>query len=296
MSTQVCGVLPRRRYTAISVINGAIDSSAIMLLIFKLCYNSGIPFKTIIIVYYSFVFGHGLLFTFTIFPKNLPDSTNTDIGNGRSNEEDSNSSNCNTGLKTDTDGQLKNEKVFIKSGEGRISLLSIIRGPTFIIHTCFVSISTLRSFIFTGTVNTLLKRLTNDKEKVDFYLTILGLIQFTGIVLAFVPGFLLDWYPAGRHRNFSIILSFVLTGLISILVTVGFLIPVLELQIFNFFLYSLLRTFLYSTHSSFIMKNFPLYHAGALVGFSLLISAVVSLSQIPIFALMDGPYKGDPTW
>ena len=40
MSTQVCGVLPRRRYTAISVINGAIDSSAVMLLIFKVqCCN-----------------------------------------------------------------------------------------------------------------------------------------------------------------------------------------------------------------------------------------------------------------
>ena len=65
----------------------------------------------------------------------------------------------------------------------------------------------------------------------DFYLTVLGLIQFTGVVLAFVPGFLLDWSPAGRHRNFSIIISFVLTGLISILVTVGLLIPVLELQV-----------------------------------------------------------------
>jgi hypothetical protein len=57
------------------------------------------------------------LFTFTIFPKDLPDSTNTDIGNGRSNEEDSNSRN--TGLKTVRDGQLKNEKVFIMSGEGK---------------------------------------------------------------------------------------------------------------------------------------------------------------------------------
>jgi hypothetical protein len=75
---------------------------------------------------------------------------------------------------------------------------------------------------------------------VDFYLTILGLIQFSGIVLALVPGFLLDWSPAGRHRNFSIILSFVLTGLISILVTVGLLIPVLELQVkFNYIILSI---------------------------------------------------------
>ncbi|CAB4008206.1 Hypothetical predicted protein, partial [Paramuricea clavata] len=130
----------------------------------------------------------------------------------------------------------------------------------------------------------------------DFYLTILGLIQFTGIVLAFVPGFLLDWSPADRHRNFSIIISFVLTGLISILVTVGLLIPVLKLQIFSFLLYAFLRSFLYSSHGSFIMKEFPLYHAGALNGLSLLVSAVVSLFQIPMFALLDGPYNGDPTW
>ncbi len=66
---------------------------------------------------------------------------------------------------------------------------------------------------------------------VDLYLTILGLIQFSGLVLAFIPGLLLDWSPAGRNRNFSVILSFILTGSISILVTVARLIPILELQV-----------------------------------------------------------------
>ena len=32
---KVCGILPHRRYTAISVVNGAIDSSAVMFLLFK---------------------------------------------------------------------------------------------------------------------------------------------------------------------------------------------------------------------------------------------------------------------
>jgi hypothetical protein len=59
----------------------------------------------------------------------------------------------------------------------------------------------------------------------------MGLIQFSGIVLAFIPGFLLDWSPAGRHRNFSVILSFIFTGTLSICLTVGLLIPVLELQV-----------------------------------------------------------------
>ena len=87
---------------------------------FQLCYNSGISFKTIIIVYYSFVFGHGLLFTFTIFPKDLTDSTNRDIGNGGSNEEDSISSKTDgNDLKIDTVGQLENENVFTISGEGK---------------------------------------------------------------------------------------------------------------------------------------------------------------------------------
>ena len=87
--------------------------------IFQLCYNAGISFKTIIIVYYSFVFGHGLLFTFTIFPKDLPDSTQMDItDNGGNNEKDFSSSNTDgNDLKTDTNGLLKSENVFTASGQ-----------------------------------------------------------------------------------------------------------------------------------------------------------------------------------
>ncbi|CAB4008829.1 Hypothetical predicted protein, partial [Paramuricea clavata] len=116
---KVCGVLPRRRYTAISVMNGAGDSSAMVLLVFKLCYNAGISLKTIIIVYYSFVFGHGLLFTFTIFPKDLPDSTQMDVtDNGGNNEKYFSSSNTDgNDIKTDTNGLLKSENVFTASGQ-----------------------------------------------------------------------------------------------------------------------------------------------------------------------------------
>ena len=42
--------------------------------------------------------------------------------------------------------------------------------------------------------------------------------------------------------------------------------------------------------------RFPLYHAGALFGLNLLVSAVFTLFQLPMFALMEGPYDGDPTW
>jgi hypothetical protein len=60
------------------------------------------------------------LFTFTTFPKDLTDSTNRDIGNGGSNEEDSISSKTDSNdLKIDTVGQLENENVFTISGEGK---------------------------------------------------------------------------------------------------------------------------------------------------------------------------------
>ena len=150
-------------------------------------------------------------------------------------------------------------------------LFSIIKSVKFVMHTCFVSITSLRSFSVIGMINSLLKRLEDDEEKgafvnldcllnklcysflmkcrssnctilrfylhdffivsVDYYLTILGIIQFCGIIFSFIPGFLLDWTPPGRHRNFSITLSFILTGLISILLTVGLSIPVIELQV-----------------------------------------------------------------
>ena len=47
---------------------------------------------------------------------------------------------------------------------------------------------------------------------------------------------------------------------------------------------------------SFLSFRFPLYHAGVLFGLSPLASAVVTLFQIPMFALMEGPYDGDPAW
>ncbi|XP_028395770.1 solute carrier family 43 member 3-like [Dendronephthya gigantea] len=291
---KVCGVLPQRRFMAVSIINGAIDSSAVVLLVFKLCFNAGVSFKIIIIVYYVFVVGQGMLFTFTIFPKDLPDDIEEHV------RKCENNSSTNENLE-----QFTSENPFIsreieenekEQMQDKTSLSSIVKSTKFVMHTCFVSIAHLRCFSVIGMINSLLKRLAHDFYEVDYYLTILGIIQFCGIILSFVPGFLLDWAPAGRHRNFSVILSFILTGLISILLTVGLLIPVLEFQVFNFFLYALLRCFLYSTHGSFVMKEFPLYHAGALFGLSLLVSAVVSLFQIPMFALMEGPYGGDPTW
>ncbi|XP_028395691.1 solute carrier family 43 member 3-like [Dendronephthya gigantea] len=309
---KVCGVLSQRRYMAMSIINGGIDSSAVSWLIFKLCFNAGVSFRTIIIVYYAFVFGQGMLFTFTIFPEDLPDDTEEDVGryenNGSKTEkyiEHIKSDNAFTISRevqqNDTESMEDKKHDKIEALEespttGTTSLFSMIKSPKFIIHTCFVSISVLRSTSIIGMINPLLKRLTDDEGKVDLYLTIFGIIQFCGLFLSFAPGFLLDWAPAGRHRDFSVILSFILTGVLSILVTVGLLIPVLEFQIVVFLLYTVLRSFLYSTHGSFIMKAFPLYHAGALFGLSLLVSAVVSLFQIPMFALMEGPYGGDPTW
>ncbi len=87
---------------------------------FQFCYKAGISFKAIIIAYYSFVFGHGLLFTFTIFPKDLPGSTQKNISNSESNEKHSSSSDyCSNGSETDTNGRLKNLKSENMSGEAK---------------------------------------------------------------------------------------------------------------------------------------------------------------------------------
>lgn len=56
-------------------------------MLFQLCYSAGISFQTIIIVYYSFVFVHGLLFTFTIFPKDLSRKTEKETVQSSENNE-----------------------------------------------------------------------------------------------------------------------------------------------------------------------------------------------------------------
>ena len=76
--------------------------SSIFFIFFQLCYNAGIPFKIIIIVYYSFVFAHGLFFTFTIFPKDLPEGIQREMVFCENHEENSRMKNT----ETETNGLL----------------------------------------------------------------------------------------------------------------------------------------------------------------------------------------------
>ncbi|XP_046861034.1 large neutral amino acids transporter small subunit 4-like isoform X2 [Xenia sp. Carnegie-2017] len=165
----------------------------------------------------------------------------------------------------------------------------------FISLTSFVAITCLRSFSFVGVINKQLKRLTDDEKEVEFYLTILGISQFCGLFYAFLTAFVLDWKPSNKHPDFSLNLAFLLTGAVSILVTSFLLIPVLQLQILSFISYGVMRSFLYSTHGSFVIKEFPLYHTGSLIGATLVFTSLLALVQFLMFALMEGPYNGDPT-
>ena len=72
----------------------------------QLCYNAGASFKSIIIVYYVFGFVQGMLFTFTIFPKDLSDETEEDDGKCRLNSS-----------KTENIQEIKSKNAFTISRE-----------------------------------------------------------------------------------------------------------------------------------------------------------------------------------
>lgn len=95
----------------------------------QLCYNAGISFKFIIIVYYSFAVGQGLLFTFAIFPKDLlGKSREKDFGNGSSNEKHSTSSDTSRdSLKPNINGRSRMENVSNESDETKKDALDIIQ-------------------------------------------------------------------------------------------------------------------------------------------------------------------------
>ena len=60
------------------------------------------------------------MFTFTIFPEDLPGSTQKNISNSESNDKHPSSSDyCSNGSKTDTNGRLKNLKSENMSGEAK---------------------------------------------------------------------------------------------------------------------------------------------------------------------------------
>ncbi|XP_023183974.1 solute carrier family 43 member 3-like isoform X1 [Xiphophorus maculatus] len=176
----------------------------------------------------------------------------------------------------------------------------------FLWHLLWLSVMQLRHYLFIGTLNPMLQRLTGGQPSlVSQYTNAFAITQLCGVLCAPWNGLIMDRHKgkpraAGETEQEAdlraTVLSLFLTALQCVLFSLCASTPYLPLQYLTFILQVLNRSFLYGGNAAFISVAFPSCHFGKLYGLVMALSAVFSLLQYPCFALVKGPLGGDPLY
>lgn len=301
---QVGNLFGSHRSTIITLYNGAFDSSSALFLVIKLLHESGVSLRA------SFLFLSAcscihLLRTFFLMPRKfipypLPDHYTYGIRCSKSEtlslEVAANGNAVIEEAPLHKDDPVKQEKSF------RECLLSRF----FAWHLLWLSVMQLRHYLFIGTLNPMLQRLTaGESSLVSQYTNAFAITQLCGVLCAPWNGLIMDRLkgkprPAGETEQEAdlraSVLSLFLTALQCLLFSVCASTPYLPLQYLTFILQVLNRSFLYGGNAAFISVAFPSCHFGKLYGLVMALSAVFSLLQYPCFALVKGALNGDPLY
>ncbi|NXU89982.1 S43A3 protein, partial [Xiphorhynchus elegans] len=175
-------------------------------------------------------------------------------------------------------------------------------------HVTWLSVMQLRHYLFIGTLNPLLERLSHgDPQAVSTYTNAFAFTQLCGVLCAPWNGLILDWHKRGKRRRpegncargaladlRAAVVSLVVTVVQCLLFSVCAAVPVLPVQFATFVLQVISRSFLYGGNAAFLAIAFPPQHFGKLYGLAMALSALVALLQYPCVALVQGPLHGDP--
>ncbi|NWR94020.1 S43A3 protein, partial [Furnarius figulus] len=175
-------------------------------------------------------------------------------------------------------------------------------------HVAWLSVMQLRHYLFIGTLNPLLERLSHgDPKAVSTYTNAFAFTQLCGVLCAPWNGLILDWHKRGKRRRpegncaqgaladlRAAVVSLVVTVVQCLLFSVCAAVPILPVQFATFVLQVISRSFLYGGNAAFLAIAFPPQHFGKLYGLAMALSALVALLQYPCVALVQGPLHGDP--
>lgn len=303
---QVGNLFGSRRSTIITLYNGAFDSSSALFLVIKLLHEAGVALRSSFLFLSVCSFIH-LLRTFFLLPRDhipypLPDDYTYGItcGKSKSLSLEQTAANSNT-LKITEETPLRD--VTVKQEK---SFRECLMSRFFAWHLLWLSVMQLRHYLFIGTLNPMLQRLTEGEPSlVSQYTNAFAITQLCGVLCAPWNGLIMDRHK-GKPRAEgeseqeadlrASVLSLFLTTLQCVLFSVCASTPYLPLQYLTFILQVINRSFLYGGNAAFISVAFPSCHFGKLYGLVMALSAVFSLLQYPCFALVKGPLEGDPLY
>lgn len=260
---QVGNLFGSRRSTIITLYNGAFDSSSALFLVIKLLHEAGVPLHASFLFLASCGVIH-LLRTFFLLPKNtipypVPDRYTYGITCGESKTLSLEQAAANGEAQRTTvetlltqDGPVKQEKSFRECFLSRF----------FLWHLLWLSVMQLRHYLFIGTLNPMLQRLTaGEPSLVSQYINAFAITQLCGVLCAPWNGLIMDRHKgkpraAGETEQEadlrSSVLSLFLTALQCVLFSLCASTPYLPLQYLTFILQVLNRSFLYGGNAAFI--------------------------------------------
>ncbi|KAJ8015585.1 hypothetical protein DPEC_G00027640 [Dallia pectoralis] len=301
---QVGNLFGSARSTIITLYNGAFDSSSALFLVIKLLFEAGVSLHASFLFLAACSIIH-LIRTFLLMPRThipypLPEGYTYRIKSCSSPEQPA--ANDNTESGDVTEKTPFNECPVEKVPSFRECFLS----KFFICHLVWMSVMQLRHYLFIGTLNPMLQRLTQgDPSLVSQYTNAFAVAQLCGVLCAPWNGLIMDRHkrkpraPGQSVREADLqasVLSLFLTVLQCLLFSICASTPFLPIQYLTFALQVLNRSFLYGGNAAFISIAFPACHFGKLYGMIMALSAVVSLLQYPCFAMVKGVLGGDPLY
>ncbi|XP_028816144.1 solute carrier family 43 member 3b [Denticeps clupeoides] len=308
---QVGNLFGFRRSTVITLYNGAFDSSAAIFLIIKLLYEGGISMRASFLFLSACSVIH-LLRTALLMPRShipypVPEGYTYGMKCGDSGSLRHKSSNQNPiqdpALSEET--SLKNKAPLAQILPEK-SFWSCVLSRFFLFHLLWISVIQLRHYLFIGTLNPMLIRLTEgDPTLVSRFTNAFAFTQLCGVLCAPWNGLIMDRHkkrptqPGISEQEADLqaaVLSLVVTVLQCVFFSVCAATPFLPLQYLTFVLQVLNRSFLYGGNAAFINIAFPAAHFGKIYGLVMALSAVVSLLQYPCFDLVKGHLGGDPLY
>ncbi|XP_065055240.1 equilibrative nucleobase transporter 1-like isoform X1 [Rhopilema esculentum] len=288
------------RSLVLSILHGTFDSSAVILVFFKLAWESGISLRDISLFYIVLSFILVSLSTFALTPPY--DQLKNENG----------SSECTIISERDIDENSNSKKLSAPD-----SLIKSITSPLFLLELVFMCFCQLRLWFFIGSLEELISvHFPDNEESVNHYSTYFGYAQLCGILVGPLIGYLFDKdtikckrdnfddksplldVPEKRRveRMQAGVLPFFLTNLLCAAFALLSLAPWSWGLIPSFILQVMTRGFLYSAHASYIAMTFRPEYFATLYGLGIFVAGFFGLLEYPLYTITYRFCGSDPFW
>ncbi|XP_053307161.1 equilibrative nucleobase transporter 1 isoform X2 [Spea bombifrons] len=307
---QVANLFGKHRSTIITFYNGAFDSSSVIFLIFKVLYQNGVSLYAAFVFYSCCSIWH-IVRTLFLMPKmHIPHPVpegysyglqcqKSDTSNHLESSRLSNSEKQCGSVEQVADGNINS--LLENENKGVVPFWQCAFSSLFAFHFIWLSLMQLRHYMFIGTLNPTVTRLSGgDQDIVSHFTNVFAISQFCGVICAPWNGLLMDRHKRKQKVSDSSVdlrasvLSLTVTTAQCLLFSICAALSMLPALYPTFILQVLNRSFLYGGSAAFLAIAFPSEHFGKLYGLVMCLSAVVSLLQYPAFYIIRTHLHGDP--